>query len=79
MNTSRSWRLNEILIELERRTALGPTYVARMMGIAYPTYAHYRSGLREFPGYHARHVELIFSLTDPQLKNWIKEHAYGSS
>ena len=50
--------MNETLITLERTIGLGATYAARLLGVAYPTYAQYRSGRRELPLYHQRHIEL---------------------
>lgn len=71
--------MNETLIEFEQRIGLGPTFAARLLCVAYPTYAHYRSGHRDLPGYHARHIAVIGMLNKTQLKHWIEEHAHGRS
>ena len=67
--------MNDILIEFERRIGLGPTYAARLLGIAYPTYAAYRSEARVLPHYHVCHIRALFS--EQPLEDYIKEHAYG--
>jgi hypothetical protein len=70
--------INPVLLELERHTALGPTYVARLMGMAYITYAQCRSGRRPLQLYHQRHVESLLALHPEVLAKLIKEHAYGN-
>lgn len=68
--------MNQTLIEFEQRTGLGPTFAARLLGVAYPTYAHYRSGHRDLPTYHARHVAHLLLHSPHMLKVIIKEDAY---
>lgn len=70
--------INPILRELERHAALGPTYAARLMGMAYITYAQCRSGRRPLQLYHERHIESLLALSPEVLKKLIKEHAYGN-
>lgn len=70
--------LNPVLLELERHTALGPTYAARLMGMAYITYAQCRSGSRPLKLYHQRHVESLLALQPEALAKLIKEHAHGN-
>lgn len=70
--------INPILRELERHTALGPTYAARLMGMAYITYAQCRSGRRPLQLYHERHVESLLALSPEALVKLIKEHAHGN-
>ncbi len=69
--------MNEILLHLEKTTGLGPTFAARLLGVAYPTYAQYRSGRRELPTYHAHHIEALLLLSQASLARLIKEHADG--
>lgn len=69
--------LNKALVQFEAQVGLGPTYVARMFGIAYPTYAAYRSGSRELPDYHRNQIELIMLLSDHARQKYIKDYAYG--
>lgn len=68
--------MNETLLRLEKATALGPTYAARLLGVAYPTYAQYRSGRRSLPKYHVRHIEVIMLLSDKNLNLLIERHGY---
>lgn len=51
--------MNQTLLDLEKQLGIGPTFVARLLGIAYPTYAAYRNGQRELPIYHKRQSEWI--------------------
>jgi hypothetical protein len=69
--------MNKALLHFEKTTGLGPTYAARLIGVAYPTYAQYRSGRRTLQRYHARHIEALLLLSRPALDRLIKEHAYG--
>lgn len=71
-------RLNLILTTLEEMTHLGPTKVAVLLGIAYPTYAQYRSGRRELPAYHTNQAELLHLLTRDQLAAYIERKVYGT-
>jgi hypothetical protein len=66
---------NKTLIEFEIHASLGPTFVARLIGIAYSTYAQYRSGRRVLPLYHERHIELLTELPKERLQNVIKRHS----
>ena len=61
---------------LERYLGLGGVYIAKVMGIAYPTYAAYRSGRRQLPRYHLNQIELITALGEEgadQLSEYIRE------
>jgi DNA-binding transcriptional regulator YdaS (Cro superfamily) len=66
---------NAILIRFEKHAALGSTFVARLLGVAYPTYAQYRSGRRVLPLYHERHIELLTELPKERLNDVIRRHA----
>ncbi len=70
--------MNETLTDFEERNGLGPTYVARLLGIAYPTYAAYRSHARVLPSYHQNQLKLIMLLSEQARKQYIKENAYGT-
>lgn len=70
--------INPVLRELERQTALGPTYAARLLGMAYITYAQCRSGRRQLQLYHERHIESLLALSPEALAKLIKEHAHGN-
>jgi hypothetical protein len=67
---------NKILVEFERHVALGSTTACRLIGMAYPTYAAYRSGLRKLPLYHKNHIEDIRRLPRRLLKELINERIY---
>lgn len=70
--------VNETLLKLERRCNLGPTYVARMLGVAYTTYAAYRSGARELPLYIERSAKAHIGMSEEFRQALIKEHAYAT-
>lgn len=72
--TYTAFYMNETLLRLEKATALGPTYAARLLGVAYPTYAQYRSGRRSLPKYHVRHIEVIMLLPVKSLHILIERH-----
>ena len=69
--------VNRTLYEFEAAIGLGPTYAARLIGVAYPTYAQYRSLRRELPLYHSRHIGALLALPQDVLEQLIKEYAYG--
>lgn len=64
---------DEPLQYLERHLGLGGVYVAKVLGIAYPTYAAYRSGSRVLPRYHLNQVELIMLVRAKELDEYIRE------
>lgn len=66
--------MNEILLRLERATGLGPTRAARLLGLAYVTYAQIRSGHRPMQTYHARHIEAVLLLSRRELDALIERH-----
>lgn len=63
--------MNEILLFFETETGLGSTHAARVLGVAYPTYAQYRSGRRELPTYHAYQIEALLLLPQAKLEKLI--------
>lgn len=71
--------MNEVLVNFERVTGLGPTYAARLIGIAYVTYAQYRNGSRPLQLYHARHIEALLLLPHRDLSKLIERHAHAKS
>ncbi len=68
--------MNHILLNFEKHYALGPTFAAQLLGIAYPTYAAYRSGARELPLCRQRHVESLMLHNAEQRKQLIEEHVH---
>ena len=70
--------MTAILLRFETSIGLGATYAARLLGVAYPTYAQYRSGRRELPLYHQRHIEALLRLSDSELTGLIEKHGYVS-
>lgn len=71
--------MNATLLQLEKATGLGPTYAARLLGVAYPTYAQYRSGRRPLQLYHERHIEALLLLPRATLRKLTDDHAYVST
>lgn len=69
--------MNKTLLRLEQRIELGATFAARLLGVAYPTYAQYRSGRRELQRYHERHIEALMALPDSALTRMIEKYAHG--
>lgn len=76
MNTSVQ-QPNESIVAFEQKTGLTAMDAHLLLGIAYCTYAHYRSGMRTLPGYHMRHMRTISMLTSSQLKTLIAEVCNG--
>lgn len=68
--------MNKRLLQLETAIGLGPTYAARMLGIAYPTYAQYRSGRRPLQLYHDLHIEALLELPHSKLSRLIEARAW---
>lgn len=68
---------NTILLDFEKRTQLGPTFVARVLGIPYISYAQYRSGTRPMKLTLERHVEVILLLNEPTRAEHIKKALDG--
>lgn len=68
--------MNTILIRFEKQVDLGPTYAARLLGVAYPTYAQYRSGRRSLPQYHRNHIDALLALSPEALRRQIETYAY---
>ena len=69
--------MNTTLLRFEEVTGLGSTYAARVLGIAYVTYAQIRNGSRPLQLYHERHVETFLLLPQAVRARLIKEHAHG--
>lgn len=71
--------MQETLAEFEAHVELPAKQACLLLGIAYVTYAHYRSGAREMPAYHRRHIRTIYMLNGRQLRDLKKEVAHGPS
>lgn len=69
--------MNLILLDFEQRTELGPTAACRLLGIAYATYAHYRSEHRKLPGYHVSHIRHLLNAPPAYLAAVITEEIHG--
>lgn len=74
--TLRGLNLNETLVAFEKQHNLGPTRVAKLLKVAYPTYAAYKSGARPLPEYHLAQLMLIGLLGDEVRAQYIKEFAW---
>lgn len=69
--------MNPTLLRLEKAIGLGPTFAARLLGVAYVTYAQYRNGSRPLMLYHERHIEALLLLTPRALQQLIEDRAYA--
>jgi len=69
---------NKRLLEFERHTALGPTYAARLLCIAYVTYAQYRNGTRVLPPYCEGHIRHLLRIPTRLLRQIIEEELHGN-
>lgn len=67
--------INPVILSFEKRTGLGPTFAARLLGIAYPTYAAYRNQSRKLPNYHRCHIRMSGFLDAAQLKKYVESHS----
>lgn len=54
--------MNQFMIDFEAHVGLGPVRVAQLLGIAYITYAQYKSSRRELPPYHRHHMLALWLL-----------------
>jgi hypothetical protein len=69
--------VNQLLLDFEKHTQLGPTYASELLGLAYSTYAQVRSGARPMQTYTRRHLQVIHMLSRKDLDKLIKEHVRG--
>lgn len=69
---------NRLLIQFEKHTQLGPTYAARLLGYAYPTYAQWRAGSHVMQPHTERYVKALMLLPEDTLDGLIKEYVYGN-
>jgi hypothetical protein len=69
--------VNQTLIDFELFVGLSPPKACLMLGIAYVTYAHYRSGHRVLPGYHRRHILNLRKMTRKQIDEIVREVGCG--
>lgn len=74
---NRATPVNQLLLEFEKHTMLGPTYASELLGLAYSTYAQVRSGARPMQTYTQRHLQALHMLSRPDLDKLIKEHVRG--
>ncbi len=64
--------MNQTLVKFERYCGIGSTRAAKVLGVAYPTYAQYRSARRELPTYHEYHIKVLLMLSREALINVIE-------
>ncbi len=64
-------------IEFERRTSLGPTHAAKLLGLPYVSYAQVRSRMRPLKRCHVLHIEVILLLPPETLQKLIEGRVYG--
>ena len=65
--------MNQTLVEFEAFVGLLPPKACLVLGIAYVTYAHYRSNMRRLPPYHQRHILNLRKMNQRQLNEIIRE------
>lgn len=51
--------VNRFLVNFENLLGVGPVRTAKVLGIAYPTYAAYKSGARALPTYCKLHCDAL--------------------
>ncbi|MCB1865160.1 MAG: hypothetical protein KDG50_06990 [Chromatiales bacterium] len=66
--------MNNTVLEFEDQIGLKPTSACRLMGVAYSTYAQYRSGRRDLPLYHEHHMRALLLLAKGELRSLILEY-----
>jgi hypothetical protein len=64
-------------MQLEKHTGLGPTKAAKLLGVAYNTYAQYSSGRRVLPLYIERCARLVMLLDKGTLLKVIDLYVHG--
>jgi hypothetical protein len=64
-------------MQFEEFLGVGPPTACLVLGVAYVTYAHYRSNSRALPGYHQRHIANLRRMTPKQMKSIIEEVRLG--
>lgn len=69
--------LNEKLLAFEKYTELGSSKAAKLLGVAYVTYAQLRAGSRPMQKYMECHIETIMMLNPRQLDDLIGKRVYG--
>lgn len=72
-----SGKPNQILVNFERHTSLGPTFAARLLGMPYISYAQCRSGSRVLKLHHEFHIQVLLLLDEEILMQRINEVCYG--
>lgn len=73
---------NQLLVEFEQKTELTAAGAAHVLGLAYPTYAAYRSGRRELPQYNVNQINqinLIAALSERAMIKYIEERLNAST
>lgn len=68
---------NPVLLDFEKRTELGPTFAARVLGTPYISYAQYRSGARAMKLSMERHIEVILLLSERARAEHIRKALHG--
>lgn len=69
--------MNKTLTHFEKQIGLGSTFAARLLGVAYQTYASYRNERRPLPNYHARHIRHLLLLPKDVLQKEIEDLPHG--
>ena len=69
--------VNELIIAFEEHVGLATPGAARLLGIGRSTYTHYRSGERDLPEYHRKHIDVLMRVSERLLRELIKESIDG--
>lgn len=64
-------------IDFERKTELGPTHAAKLLGLPYVSYAQVRAGMRPLKRCHVLHIEVILLLPPERLEQLIEREIHG--
>lgn len=70
--------MNLVLAEFERHTGLKPVLAAKLLGVAYCTYAQVRNETRPLQRYTRNHIQALRELSNDALDRLIREHVYGA-
>lgn len=70
--------MNSLLVDFEIYANIESPAAAKVLGVAYPTYAQYKSGFRKLQRYHRFHIETLRALPQRKLIALIKERTDAS-
>lgn len=65
--------MNELILNFESRTGLGPVLAAKLLGYPYSTYAQFKNNKRAIKPYLRNHIYAVLLLPDDSLSRLIQE------